>query len=138
MRSLVLDSNDKREAVTAAVGLSFIRVKALRRLTEGPASLSELAKRLSTDASYTSIVVDDLDERGLVTRTVDPLDRRARIVTLTRAGLSLAQQADRILAEPPAAFTALAAEELQTLAAILDQLLRSQTDEASGEPHPRP
>jgi DNA-binding MarR family transcriptional regulator len=123
MRSLVLDSNDKREAVSAALGMSFIRAKALRHLAPGPMSMSELAKSLATDASYTSIVVEDLAARGLVGRSVHPADRRVKIVTITATGLDAAQQAERIIGAPPPAFRALAEERLATLLGLLYELL---------------
>jgi DNA-binding MarR family transcriptional regulator len=122
MRSLVLDSNDKREAVTAALGMSYVRAKALRQLMHGPMSMRGLAKRLATDASYTSIVVEDLAARGLVVRTADPQDRRAKIVTISADGLLAAQTAEEIIGEPPPAFAALATSELSDLLRVLRRL----------------
>jgi DNA-binding MarR family transcriptional regulator len=122
MRSLVLDSNDKREAVTAALGMSYIRAKALRQLMAGPVSMRGLAKRLVTDASYTSIVVEDLAARGMVVRSADPQDRRAKIVTITADGLRAAQTAEEIIGKPPASFEALDAPELCDLLRVLLRL----------------
>jgi DNA-binding MarR family transcriptional regulator len=122
MRSLVLDSNDKREAVTVALGMSYIRAKALHQLMHGPVSMRGLAKRLATDASYTSIVVEDLAARGLVVRTADPQDRRAKIVTISADGLRAAQTAEEIIGEPPPAFAALDATELSDLLRVLLRL----------------
>ena len=130
MRSLVLDRNDKREAVTAALGMSFIRAKALRQLISGPVSMRALAQRLATDASYTSIVVEDLASRGLVVRAADPQDRRAKIVTLTTAGTRAAQTAEEIIGTPPPSFEALEPRELSDLLRVLLRLEElSQTSE---------
>jgi DNA-binding MarR family transcriptional regulator len=46
----------------------------------------ELAARCALDASTISRAVAALVARGLVQRTADPADRRARILTLTDAG----------------------------------------------------
>jgi DNA-binding MarR family transcriptional regulator len=54
-----------------------------------------------------------------VRRTAHPTDRRAKVVEATRKGKELARRADEIIATPPAALSALAAEELETLARIL-------------------
>ncbi len=119
MRGLVLDSDDRRREVVNATGMSFVRTKALRRLIDGPLGMSELAAKLIVDRPYTSLIVDDLEERGLVVRAVAPGDRRAKVVTLTPAGRAIAIQAEQILARPPDALADLGAGEL----AALDRLL---------------
>ncbi|MCW2915449.1 MAG: hypothetical protein JWN52_3517 [Actinomycetia bacterium] len=123
MRTLVLDLHDRRNEVCEALGMSFIRAKALRRLALGPRTMRELAAELATDAPYTTLVVDDLEKRGLVERTVHPGDRRAKIVTATPAGLAAAELAERILSEPPAPLLGLASTDLDTLDRIVTALL---------------
>jgi DNA-binding MarR family transcriptional regulator len=123
MRTLVLDLHDRRNEVCEALGMSFIRAKALRRLALGPRTMRELAAELATDAPYTTLVVDDLEKRGLVERTVHPGDRRAKIVTATPAGLAAAELAERILSEPPAPLLGLAGTDLDTLDRIVTALL---------------
>ncbi|HEY0718697.1 MAG TPA: MarR family transcriptional regulator, partial [Streptosporangiaceae bacterium] len=44
------------------------RVKALLQLARGPLSLSGLAEAVSVDAPYATLIVDTLEERGLVER----------------------------------------------------------------------
>lgn len=131
MRSLVLDSNDRRRDVAEALGMSYIRVKALRRVAAGPTTVRDLATSLGTDAPYATLVVDDLEERGLVERTVDPRDRRRRIVTATAAGASEARRAGQIMDAPPPALTALPAADLTALERIVTGLLPP-----SGAPRP--
>ncbi|MCW2885422.1 MAG: hypothetical protein QOE54_7281 [Streptosporangiaceae bacterium] len=123
MRTLVLDLHDKRDEVCGALGMSFIRAKALRRLAKGPRTMRELAAELSTDAPYTTLVVQDLEKRGLVERTVHPGDRRAKIVTATAEGLAAAALAERILGEPPAPLLALTGTDLESLDRIVTDLL---------------
>jgi DNA-binding MarR family transcriptional regulator len=75
IRTMVYD-DDRRAEVSAAVGLSFVKVKALRRLLARPMTMRELAAQLVTDKPYLTQIVDALEERGLVLRTVDEQDRR--------------------------------------------------------------
>ncbi|AIJ21373.1 MarR family winged helix-turn-helix transcriptional regulator [Amycolatopsis methanolica] len=118
----VLGRHDRRKAVTEALGLSFIKIKALRRLASGPLTLADLAERLNTDRPYVTLVVDDLEHRGLVSRTVHPADRRRKLVAVTPAGAEAAATAERILKEPPASLAALDADELAELDRLLTKL----------------
>ena len=139
MRSLVLDSNDRRRAVAEALDMSYIRVKALRRVTAAPTTIRELADSLGTDAPYTTIVIDDLEQRGLVERSVDPRDRRRRIVTVTDAGTAQAQRATQILDAPPAQLAALPAADVAALERIVTSLLPpSAARRPASDPGPRP
>ncbi|MGX7677455.1 MarR family winged helix-turn-helix transcriptional regulator [Jatrophihabitans sp. DSM 45814] len=124
-RSLVLDLYDRRAEVTEALGMSFIRAKALLKLTGGPMTMRELAAALATDPPYTSVVVDDLHQRGLLERTVHPSDRRAKVVTITPAGRKTAKAASLIINEPPPALRSLSVDDLKALNRILSQLLDS-------------
>lgn len=129
MRTLVLEFNDRRAAVAATLGMSFVRVKALRRLARTPMTMSELAAELSIDAPYTTVVVDDLEERRLVERRPDPSDRRRKIVAATRDGIRLARTAQEILDVPPRALAALPPDDLATLHRILQDALTGVPDE---------
>lgn len=115
MRSLVLDVDDRRAEVAKALGMSFSRSKALRRLAAGPMTMSELTAKITTDKPYTTLIVDDLERRGLVERSVHPDDRRSKIVTVTPAGIAAARVAEEILARPPASMLALDPAELAAL-----------------------
>jgi DNA-binding MarR family transcriptional regulator len=123
MRTLVLDRYDRRRKVTEALGMSFIRAKALRRIAGGPLTMRELAAGLGTDPPYTTVVVDDLERRGLVVRAVRPGDRRSKIVSVTPSGQEQARLADQILAEPPGPVRDLPAADLAALDRVLGQLL---------------
>jgi len=118
MRALVLD-NERRREVCDALGMSFIRIKALLRLADGPLSMGELASSLATDAPYTTLVVDDLEHRGLVDRQAHPHDRRAKVVVLTKRGRAEGRRARAILETPPAAFADLASGDVEALVRIL-------------------
>ena len=123
LRTLMLERYDRRKEVSAALDMSFVRAKALRHLAAGPMPMRELAAALQTDAPYTTLVVDDLERRGLVARTAHPNDRRSKIVTATTDGIRAAQRADDILNAPPAAVLELTPAELATLDRIVAKLL---------------
>jgi DNA-binding MarR family transcriptional regulator len=120
--SEVVLSHDRKLAVSDALGLSFARVRALRRLTAEPATLRALAELLAADPPYVTLIVDDLEERGLVKRTPHPEDRRAKLVKLTAAGRTAAARAEAILDEPPAALRDVPAEDLEAMLRVLERL----------------
>ncbi|MFC4035562.1 MarR family winged helix-turn-helix transcriptional regulator [Streptomyces polygonati] len=115
LRELVLDRNERRKETAEALGMSFFRVKALRRIAAAPARLSELAAELGSDRPYLTLVVDDLERRGLAERRQHPTDRRCKIVSVTPEGLAAATRADAILGTPPSALLDLPAADLAAL-----------------------
>jgi len=123
MRNLVLEKYDRRPAVAEALGMSYIRVKALRRVAAGPVTMRELAVAIGSDAPYTSVLVQDLAERGLVERREHPEDRRVKIVTVTPAGRAAAEQAEAIQSEPAAVLQRLSVDDLVALDRILQRLV---------------
>ena len=128
MRTLVLDLHDRRTAVSEAIGMSYLRAKALRLLLPGPLPMRDLCTALTTDASYTTVMVDDLEERGLVVREVNPVDRRSRLVRVTDAGREVAHTADAIQSAPPAALAALTDKDLATLERLLRRLVEASSE----------
>lgn len=122
LRALVLEQHDRRREVCAALGMSFIKIKALRRVAKGPLTMRELTEQLTTDKPYTTLVVDDLERRGLVARSVHLDDRRCKIVTATPEGVEAAAKAEAILSEPPAALLGLDDEDLAALDKIVAKM----------------
>jgi DNA-binding MarR family transcriptional regulator len=131
MCDLVLD-NERRREVSDAVGLSFGRIKAIRRLARRPMALGELASMLGIDPPYATVIVDDLEAKGLVRRRPHPTDRRAKLVEVTRKGEGLARRAEAILSTPPPSLTALSSEDLESLVDIVERSspARPPADEA--------
>jgi DNA-binding MarR family transcriptional regulator len=63
------------------------QVELLQTLTElAPARVGDLAERLHLANSTVSGLISQMIASGLVTREIDPDDRRAAVVTLTPAG----------------------------------------------------
>jgi DNA-binding MarR family transcriptional regulator len=115
---LVIDHTRRREVVDAT-GISFDRTRALRRVARRPMSMSELAAALGIDKPNATTVVDDLEARGLVTRTTHPTDRRTKVVAATEEGALLASRADEIIGTPPDGLGQLDRASLQSLREIL-------------------
>lgn len=103
------------------------RIRAMLRLAEGPLSLSELAEALSVDAPYATLIVDSLQQRGLVERHQDPADRRRKLVALTPEGKDATQRVLRIIREPPAGFAGLSADELDMLEKLVRRIAAGPT-----------
>jgi MarR family transcriptional regulator, lower aerobic nicotinate degradation pathway regulator len=78
------------EAVLAEQDLTLIHHGVLAALADaGPQSQQQLADALDFDKSHLVARIDDLQRRGLVTRTQDPTDRRRNQIALTPAGQAL-------------------------------------------------
>jgi DNA-binding MarR family transcriptional regulator len=122
LRSLVLERNERRKETAEALGMSFFRVKALRRISAAPSRMSELAAELACDRPYLTLVVDDLEKRGLVERHQHPTDRRCKIVSATEKGHAVAAHANSILGNPPPVLRTLPPEDLATLDRIMEAL----------------
>jgi DNA-binding MarR family transcriptional regulator len=121
MSDLVLD-HDRRRQVADALGISFARARALRRLARRPMSMGELAAALGIDPPNATVVVDDLESQRLVRRRPHPSDRRAKLVEATRKGKDMARRADEILGTPPPALSALSPDDLEALRRILTRV----------------
>ncbi|MEE4544398.1 MarR family transcriptional regulator [Streptomyces sp. V4-01] len=122
LRALVLEQNEGRKAIAEALGMSFFRAKALRRIAARPSRMSELATELGTDRPYLTLIVDDLARRGLVERHQHPADRRCKIVTATAEGRATAARADAILGTPPPSLRTLTPDDLAALDRITSAL----------------
>jgi DNA-binding MarR family transcriptional regulator len=125
MRQLVED-NERREELREALGLGrgSGRVKALLALARrSPLTLGELAEQLGVDAPYATLIVNRLEQLGLVVRSADPEDRRRRLVSPTAAGLRATARAHAIQSRPPEALAQLDEDELAQLRALMERLL---------------
>jgi DNA-binding MarR family transcriptional regulator len=119
MSDLVLD-NERRREVSEALGISFGRARALRRLARQPMSMGEIAAALGIDPPNATVVVDELESLKLARRRPHPTDRRTKLVEATRKGKAMARRADAILGTPPPALSALSSQDLEALRRILE------------------
>jgi DNA-binding MarR family transcriptional regulator len=98
------------------------RVKALMSLADGPLSVAELAQAAGADPPYATIIVNELQALGLLSRTPDARDRRRKTVELTASGRDAVRKAQDIIARPPSGLRDLPAADLVRLREILEQL----------------
>jgi DNA-binding MarR family transcriptional regulator len=86
--------------------------------------MGQLAARLHTDRPYASVVVDDLERHGLVSRLRHPTDRRVRIVSPTAEGRRVAARAESMLGGYREQLHGLPPGELAALERALERLER--------------
>jgi DNA-binding MarR family transcriptional regulator len=126
LAGVVFDNRDSwRRAVVEASGLPFSRVRVLRRLARKPMSPKQIAEAATMDAPATTVAINDLEDRGLVTRTSDPTSRRSKLVSLTDAGRDVNALIESTDDPAPQVFAALADEDLKTLRDIIAKLRTS-------------
>ncbi|BBX68384.1 MarR family winged helix-turn-helix transcriptional regulator [Mycolicibacterium psychrotolerans] len=123
LSSLVMDHRDGwKRAVVERSGLPFSRIRILKRLSRTPMTVKELAAAATIDAPAATVAVNDLEERGLVVREVNPQNRRCKVVSLTDAGREVVRTIDAVRDPAPEVLTALDDADLATLRALLDKL----------------
>ena len=116
---------DLMERDLGARGLSTARAEVLFVLHErGPMVQRELSQALRCTPRYVTGLVDVLEAQGWVARSPHPTDRRATLVTLTERGMAAAARMHAEREESAAAlFGDVAADDLETFVALLDQVL---------------
>ena len=117
---LWMRTNDLMGQTLAEQGLTTATFQALWAIDpEGPApSMKMMAERLYCNAPNLTFIVNQLEDRGLVERAVDPADRRSRVLVLTDEGRRIRQE----LVSAAMRMTPLAAldeAELEQLMALL-------------------
>jgi DNA-binding MarR family transcriptional regulator len=127
----------RRAAETAPDGLRPRHVIALTLLNEqGAMSQQALATALSLDPSNVVGLLNELEERSLITRRRDQADRRRHIVELSDKGADeLALAATRLGLIEDTIFAALTTEERETLHSLLSRAVGSTAEvcTAAGE-----
>src|SRR5512135_3233466 len=110
----------REEPALRAHGISMWGYIVLTALAEQPVrTQTALAQAINADKSRIIGVLDDLQQRGLITRQPDPADRRVHLLSLTPRG-------DRLRRSVEAAIRAGEEEVLATLpAGDRDAFLRS-------------
>jgi DNA-binding MarR family transcriptional regulator len=126
------------EASMAPGGLRPRHLIALKLLQEhGSVSQQALAETLSLDPSNVVGLLNDLEERGLITRRRDPEDRRRHIVEVSSLGQEELELANaRLSCVEDELLSALSAEERSTLCELLVRAVGVATPCTLGEGPP--
>ena len=82
-------------------GPQFNVLRILRGQHPKPATVNLLIDRMLDKTSNASRIVDRLEEKKLVTRTVCPSNRRAVDIRITEMGLQLLSEIDTVFAQEP-------------------------------------
>ena len=121
--TLVMDTRgDYRRQASAATGLPFSRLRALKRIGKTPLTLRALAESMSTDAPAATVIVNDLEERGLVRREPNPDDRRAKTVSMTPEGKRVLRALATVTDPVPSSFAALDDRDVANLVRLAEKL----------------
>ncbi|MFI0351089.1 MarR family winged helix-turn-helix transcriptional regulator [Actinomadura sp. 9N407] len=88
-----------------------------------PPSMKAMAERLHCSAPNLTFMANQLADRGLVERAVDPADRRSRVLILTAKGRRVRDEIIRAAQENNPLGT-LSTRELQQFTALLNRALR--------------
>jgi len=123
MAALVIDNRDSwKRAVVEQTGLPFSRIRILRRLDRQPMTVKQVAQAATIDAPAATVAVNDLEERGLVVREIDPANRRCKVVSLTDAGREMVRKIDSVDDPAPTALAELDDVQLKEIKAIINQV----------------
>ncbi|MDZ4240421.1 MAG: MarR family transcriptional regulator [Hydrogenophaga sp.] len=124
LAAFVIDHRDGwKRAVVDQSGLPFSRIRILQRLRRNPLSVKQVAAAATVDAPAATVAVNDLEERGLVIRRIDPANRRCKVVSLTDEGHAMVAAIDEVYDPAPDVLAALDKRELAALRSIVDKLI---------------
>ena len=114
---------DHQFACLERYGLSPLQANALWRMEpRGSLSVGALADRFRSDPSNLSGPLDELEQRGLLTRRPAAHDRRVRTVRLTAEGRALRHRLMTCLFDEPPVVAGLTARERRSLRDLLAKL----------------
>lgn len=129
------------EAVLKPHGLSFARFELLRLLAftrNGQMPMSSVVSRLQVHPASVTSVVDRLVRDGYVIREPHPDDGRATLLTLTKAGHDITEEATQALNENAFTETGLSADDTRAIVGILARFRKQAGDFSDPRPLPEP
>jgi DNA-binding MarR family transcriptional regulator len=86
IRGLVRRFSLAERADMSCCGMTVAQAATLQALNDGNLRLSDLGTRLGIAPSTLTRNLARLEERGLISKEPDPIDKRAQLVTLTESG----------------------------------------------------
>jgi MarR family transcriptional regulator for hemolysin len=84
-------------AVLAEIDVTVKVYCVLQKAVEGDFTQAQLAERAWMDKTTMVNVLDEMERRGLASRTMSPTDRRVRLVAITAEGRSVLDRADELV-----------------------------------------
>jgi len=110
--------------MTKADGMTLMAINHFnRKKQEGILTVSELAEKIHTKPSAVSRTLKNLEEQGLIERTVNQADRRNTYVTLSEHGRETCEKMEQTTSEfAKAVLSRMNEEDLKRLIAYLNEL----------------
>ncbi len=95
LRDFYLRSHRAIDRIMAGEGASYARARLLMHVArEGPLRSVEIASSFGQAPRTVTEAIDGLERDGLVRRTADPSDRRAKLISITDAGRAAIEGAE--------------------------------------------
>jgi MarR family transcriptional regulator, organic hydroperoxide resistance regulator len=111
------------ETALAAIGVDQAEAHVLSALAAGPMTVAALVETVGVKRSTLTNILDRLERRGLVTREINPHDRRSFVVRPTRGGERAAKKVATTFAAVDARLArATTANEREAFEAVLARL----------------
>jgi DNA-binding MarR family transcriptional regulator len=127
-----------RDRVGGPLELGPVEYTVLTLIAENPGgSLARLARALAVTPPHITALVDRLEARGLVARNASDADRRAQVLSVTRAGAALVRKATRLIIAAENAVLPLSPGEQAILAELLHKVACARANRAAGEEQER-
>ena len=119
---------ERMDARMSRFGMTPAQTHVLRYLRQNGGQMSQraLLDSLKVKPPTVNGILDRMEEKGLVERTVSGQDARQRVVALTPAGLEREKQAEQSFLEAEALIArGLTAEETDTLRSLLERVIHN-------------
>ena len=122
LRSIVRALRVNTRSIELKLGISLAQLFVLQQLADSAVeSLNELADRTATHQSSVSVVVRRLVDRGYVTRSASPTDKRRVHIELTPSGRALLRDAPpTVQSDLIRGMSRMRADQRATLAELLE------------------
>ena len=121
-------ARERMDARMSRFGMTPAQTRVLRYLRQngGQMPQRELLDSLKVKPSTVNGILDRMEEKGLVERTVSGTDARQRLVALTSAGLEREEQVKQTFLEAEALIVqGLTKEETDTLRSLLERVIQN-------------
>lgn len=123
--SWVLDQQNKLFKTHGITGPQYNVLRILRGQYPEPCTVNTIIERMLDRMSNASRIVDRLETKELVARTVCKSDRRAKDVVITEKGLALLETVDNELKSWMESLSAVGEKEIEQASSTLDALRKA-------------